>query len=80
MSVKAVLATQHEHDLMGGTGVFAKRRLYVGGPLETSHLHVLHGTPYLADSFQIIDGVYTGGMTAAAEKIIRGELSLADFR
>lgn len=65
---------------MGGTGVFAKRRLYVGGPLEASHLHVLHGSPHLADSFQVIDGVYTGGMTAAAEIIMCGELSLADFR
>ena len=61
-------------------GVFAKHRLHLGGPLATSHLHALHGCAGIDDSFEILEGLYSGGMTDAAEKFLRGELSLQEFK
>ena len=59
---------------------FGPRQLYVGGPVETSRLHVLHGSPGIADSYEVIDGLFMGGVTDAAEKFLRGELSLKGFK
>ena len=61
-------------------GVFGSHQLQVGGPLLTNHLQVLHGCPSLRDSHQIVDGLWTGGMRDAAERLLCGQVSVSSFR
>ena len=38
-----------------GTGAFNAQVLYQGGDVDTERLHLLHGNPAVADTFEVID-------------------------
>eukprot|EP00210_Caulerpa_lentillifera_P006642 g6345.t1 len=61
-------------------GAFSKERIYIGGPLEMSSLHILHPHGDLEKSTKVIDGVFVGGFADARLKVESGVISPSDFK
>ena len=51
-----------------------------GGDVGTATVHMLHGTPGLPGSKQVVQGVHLGGFEAARSAVKDGRLDCANFR
>ncbi|KAK9832802.1 hypothetical protein WJX81_002456 [Elliptochloris bilobata] len=60
-------------------GKFRQQALYRGGPVSDSHLHILHGHP-MPEAYEIIDGVYMGGLAQANALVLTGQAAPEDFK
>ena len=71
-------------DVGGGVApllpAFGGSPLYLGGDVERSSLHVVHGVPGLEGSLEVVSGVRVGGVDAAAEAVREGRASAGDFK
>ncbi|EIE27648.1 hypothetical protein COCSUDRAFT_64323 [Coccomyxa subellipsoidea C-169] len=61
-------------------GAFKQQLLYQGGSVATERLHLLHGNPAVADTFEVIDGIYTGGLAHANELVASGRAAASEFK
>ncbi|KAK9917412.1 hypothetical protein WJX75_004072 [Coccomyxa subellipsoidea] len=61
-------------------GAFKQQLLYQGGSVATERLHLLHGNPAVADTFEVMDGIYTGGLAHANELVASGRASAHEFK
>jgi putative AlgH/UPF0301 family transcriptional regulator len=61
-------------------GVFGERRLYLGGPLQTDRMHVLHTQAGISGATGILPGVFVGGLEALLEDVLSGERSASGVR
>jgi len=71
-------------DVGGGVApllpVFGDSTLYLGGDVERSSLHLVHGIPGLKGSLEVVSGVRVGGVDAAAEAVKEGRARAEDFK
>lgn len=71
-------------DVGGGVApllpAFGDSTLYLGGDVERSSLHVIHGVPDLEGSLEVVSGVRVGGVDAAAAAVREGRASASDFK
>lgn len=71
-------------DVGGGVAplipTFGSSTLHLGGDVERSSLHVVHGVRDLPGSVEVVSGVRVGGVDAAAEAVRRGKARAADFK
>ena len=71
-------------DVGGGVApllpTFGSSTLHLGGDVERSSLHVVHGVPGLPGSIEVVSGVRVGGVDAAAEAVREGRASAGDFK
>ena len=61
-------------------GVFGNRRLYLGGPMQTDRMHVVHMQPGISGATGILPGIFVGGMEDLLEKVLSGEGSASGVR
>ncbi|KAK9815415.1 hypothetical protein WJX72_003278 [[Myrmecia] bisecta] len=54
--------------------------LFVGGPISTSTLHVLHSCDQVEGSFEILDGLYAGGLDHASRLVSAGQADASKFK
>ncbi|CAK0738662.1 hypothetical protein CVIRNUC_001075 [Coccomyxa viridis] len=59
---------------------FKQQLLYQGGCLAVERLHLLHGNSAVVDTYEVIEGVYTGGLAHANELVQTGRALAKDFR
>ncbi|CAL5223878.1 g6470 [Coccomyxa viridis] len=59
---------------------FKQQLLYQGGSLATERLHLLHGNAAVTDTYEVIDGIYTGGLAHANELVQAGRARAREFR
>ena len=71
-------------DVGGGVApllpTFGSSTLHLGGDVERSSLHVVHGVPGLPGSIEVVSGVRVGGVDAAAEAVREGRARAGDFK
>lgn len=53
-------------------GIFGQHRLYVGGPLHTNIMHMLHAHDGMRDATEVLPGVFLGGEEHLMEKMLSG--------
>ena len=72
------------NDVGGGVApllpAFGDSTLFLGGDVERSSLHVVHGIPDLRGSLEVVSGVRVGGVDAAAEAVKEGRAVAGDFK
>ena len=56
------------------------RSLYVGGDVGDSTLHLLHGTPGLTSSVEVLPGVHLGGWEGAQALVTAGQKQPSEFK
>ncbi|CAL8463593.1 g3127 [Coccomyxa elongata] len=61
-------------------GAFKQQLLYQGGSVATERLHLLHGNPAVANTFEVMDGIYTGGLAHANELVASGRAAASEFK
>ena len=71
-------------DVGGGVApllpTFSASPLHLGGDVERSSLHVVHGVRGLRGSLEVVSGVRVGGVDSAAEAVRAGRARAEDFK
>lgn len=64
----------------GIKGVFGSQRLFYGGPITNFNLYSVHSHAGLNESREVLPGVWCGGLSDAAERVLAGTLAPKGFR
>lgn len=69
----------------GGEGqalaeVFKESALYLGGPVGVDQLILLHDCEEITGSVKVVDGIYSGGLGNAMQRVRSGQLDPTRFR
>eukprot|EP00898_Chlorokybus_atmophyticus_P003290 jgi/Chlat1/3962/Chrsp26S04207 len=59
---------------------FSENRLFLGGDVGVTTVHVVHRVKGIKGSVEVMDGIYMGGFEAAKEAVRTGVAKASDFR
>ena len=76
---RAALCIDDLHIQQETKDAFGARALHLGGPVNYSTIHLLHGQQHVQDACQVCPGIYTGGLASASSLVQSGRLNQSDF-